>query len=203
MKDKNLTALPLFCKPERLGIVYEKKISDATISFKSLDLTEDLAMIHKWVNMDYTKTFWQMRGSIGLLRSCYQCILQNPFAHSFTGMYNGAPVCQFDIYKVANDELATHIDFEDQDCGFHLLMAPRTIPIRRLTITLIECFLEFYFSHSPASKMFAEPDIQNSKSILLLESAGFEKIKTVELSYKTAHVYSLTKEKFYASHQTS
>ncbi len=44
--------------------------------------------------------------------------------------------------------------------------------------------------------MFAEPDVQNNKSIALLQKSGFEKIKTIDMSYKKAHVYQLTKNKF-------
>jgi hypothetical protein len=169
-----------------------------SLSFRSFDLTADLPLIHQWVNMDYTRTFWQMRGSIGLLRACYQCIQQNPFAHSFIGLYQQSPVCQFDIYQVAADELADHVEHDPLDAGFHLLMAPSQSPIHGLTVTLVEAFLDFYFSHPGARNMFAEPDIQNLKSIQLLERVGFTNINTIEMSYKTAHVYSLTKNQFYA-----
>jgi len=169
-----------------------------SLSFRSFDLNGDLALIHEWVNMDYTRTFWQMRGSIGLLRACYQCIQQNPFAHSFIGLYEQSPVCQFDIYQVAADELAGHVDYESIDTGFHLLMAPSKAPVHQLTATLIRAFLDFYFSHPGCGKMFAEPDIQNLKSIVLLRRSGFTEMKTIEMSYKTAHVYSLTKNQFYA-----
>ncbi len=171
---------------------------EASLSFRSLDLNADLALLHRWVNMDYTRTFWQMRGSIGLLRACYQCIQQNPFAHSFIGLYQQLPVCQFDIYQVKADELAAHVDHGLMDCGFHLLMAPREQPVHQLTLTLVQAFLDFYFSHPGSGRMFAEPDIQNGKSIELLEKSGFTRIKTIEMSYKTAHVYSLTKTQFYA-----
>lgn len=181
-------------------ILYDKFFDTlgTDLSFRSFDLAGDLPLIHTWANMDYTRSFWQMRGSIGLLRACYQCIQQNPYAHSFIGLYEKSPVCQFDIYQVAADELANHVDYDPIDTGFHLLMAPRKQPIHHLTASLLQAFLDFYFSHPGSGKMFAEPDIQNLKSIHLLEHAGFTKIKTIEMSYKTAHVYSLNKNQFYA-----
>jgi hypothetical protein len=181
-------------------ILYNRSFDavDASLQFRSFDLKGDLAFVHEWVNMDYTRTFWQMRGSIGLLRACYQCIQQNPFAHSFIGLYGGSPVCQFDIYQVAADELANHVDYEFADTGFHLLMAPNKQPVHELTVTLVNAFLDFYFSHPGSGKMFAEPDIENLKSIDLLQRSGFTEMKTIEMSYKTAHVYSLTKDQFYA-----
>jgi RimJ/RimL family protein N-acetyltransferase len=203
--SQRLTTCPLSLKNLGAGIIYQKKFKSPNgfISFRSLDLEKDLSMLHTWVNMDYTRTFWQMRGSIGLLRACYQCIQQNPFAHSFIGLLNDKPVCQFDIYKVANDELSNHIEFDDLDCGFHLCMAPLKVPVHGLTITLITAFLDFYFLNDQTGKMFAEPDIENFKSIYLLERSGFKKSGTVQLSYKKAQVYSLTKDQFYATHQIS
>ncbi len=142
---------------------------------------------------------WQMRGSLGLLRACYQCIMQNPYAHSFIGLYQEKPICQFDLYKVAVDELSTLVTHEPQDCGFHLLMAPNEKPVHGLTHSLIKAFLDFYFGMPATGSMFAEPDAQNTKSIRLLENAGFSCIDIVEMSYKSAYVYSLTKESFYAT----
>lgn len=179
-----------------------KAISNQIISvnkelgFRSFNTETDLNLLHNWVNQDYAQAFWQMRGSLGLLRSCYQCIMQNPYAHSFIGLYDGNPICQFDLYKVAVDELAALVNHDPQDCGFHLLMAPNQQPIHGLTQSLIQAFLDFYFSLESTGSMFAEPDAQNDKSIRLLENAGFQRIATVAMSYKTAHVYSLTKEQF-------
>ena len=58
---------------------------------------------------------------------------------------------------------------------------------------MIKAFLDYYFSFAQAKRMYAEPDINNTKSITLLEKAGFQKITTVQMSYKQAHVYSLQK----------
>jgi hypothetical protein len=203
--DQNLLHPMLFCKHFTNEVIPGKKYPslDAIISFRSFDLEKDLSMIHQWVNMDYTRTFWQMRGSIGLLRACYQCIQQNPYSHSFMGLIDDKPICLFDIYKISADELSKHVQFSDHDCGFHLLMSPNHSPVSGLTITLTMAFLDFYFSQNPYGKMFAEPDIENTKSVKLLERSGFQKLNTVEMSYKTAHVYSTTKENFYAQNKIS
>ena len=190
---------PLWCKQFSDQLVYHSHFQrdiNGFISFRSFDLEKDLDMIHNWNNLDYARTFWQMRGSVGLLRSCYQCILQNPFAHSFIGLLNQEPVCQFDIYQVSADELANHVQFEPADCGFHLIMAPLDNPVHGLTISIIQHFLWYYFSADQTGAMFAEPDAANGKSIALLEKSGFTRIKTIEMSYKTAHVYQLTNQSF-------
>src|ERR1700730_1007532 len=104
MLPKTTQVQPLWCKEPGKQLLYHSEYLsalDGYISFRSFRLETDLSMVHQWNNLDYSRDFWQMRGSAGLLRSCYQCILQNPFAHSFIGLFNREPVCQFDIYKIA------------------------------------------------------------------------------------------------------
>lgn len=189
----------LFCKPSQEQRLQKALFSkfypgiSGTISFRSLELKTDLSLIHDWVNQDYALEYWQMSGHFSQLYAIYQCMEYNPFAHSFIGMLNGNIVCQFDVYSVAVDELKEHIKYEKHDCGFHLLMAPNKNPVKGLTNTMINAFLDFYFSFPQAKRMYAEPDVNNLKSIALLGNAGFQKMNTVQMSYKQAHIYSLEK----------
>lgn len=204
---------PLFCKPPANNqpnqILFEKHYPNlkGTIQFRSLNLKEDLKTIHAWVNSSYALEYWQMDGQFSQLFAIYQCMAYNPFAHSFVGYLTPNPsphgegslqppskmICQFDVYSIAVDELADHLEFESHDCGFHLLMSPNEQPIKGLTVSVVNAFLEYYFSFSEAKAMYAEPDITNLKSILLLGKTGFRKIKRVEMSYKTADVYLRTR----------
>ncbi len=190
---------PLFCKPDIfneqhqiLSTKYCPEIN-GTISFRTLNLQKDLELIHQWVNMDYSKDYWQMNGQFSQLYSVYQCMAYNAYAHSFVGMLNGNLICQFDVYSVFADELREHIACESHDCGFHLLMAPNRKPLPGLTKAIVTSFLNYYFSFEKAKRMYAEPDMLNLKSIALLKKCGFEKVKCVEMSYKKAVVYCLEK----------
>lgn len=183
----------LFCKPTDINneMVHSEFVDsvNGTIAFKSLSLNTELPAIHKWVNMDYTQEYWQMNGHYSQLYAIYQCMEYNPYSHSFTGFHNGMLVCQFDVYSVFADELKRQIDHEKHDCGFHLLMSPNKVPVPGLTTTIVNSFLKYYFSFPDARRMYAEPDVNNKKSIELLERCGFKKLKTVDMSYKRAHVY--------------
>lgn len=194
------SALPrLFCKPENADdfIYYSPKAHGAHhISFKSLDIDKELPSIHLWVNKQYTARFWQMDGPYGPFKNVYQKIVAHPNAHSFTGHYNGKMVCQFDVYMLGVDELSYHLPDESNYCGFHLLMSPNDKPIRGLTVAVINSFLHYYFSFAEGEKMYAEPDIENEKSIHLLQQCGFQFLETLKMSYKTAHLYCLTRQHF-------
>ena len=187
----------LFCKPsnkndEFVFSVFSKSVQ-GTISFKSLNLKTELPIIHEWVNMGYTLDYWQMNGHYSQLYAIYQCMELNPYSHSFTGWLNDKMICQFDVYSGFADELGQHIEHEPNDCGFHLLMSPNRLQVPGLTTAIVKSFLEYYFSFPEAKRMYAEPDINNKKSIALLERCGFELVKTVEMSYKRADVYVFEK----------
>lgn len=189
----------LHCKPDQVKqcVHYSKSAHLAqAISFRSLDLQEDLPQIHEWVNMDYTSRYWQMDGPFEWLREIYEQILSHPNAHSFVGYYGDQLICQLDVYQIGVDELSYLIPEASHQCGFHLLMAPNKLPIKGLTSAIIKSFLEFYFSFETSEKMYAEPDASNQKSIDLLQEAGFCFLKTIELSYKTAHLFYLDKKSF-------
>lgn len=205
MNEQNLHLFPaLFCKPpirqaqgDNAKSLFSKFYPEikATLSFRPLNLKEDLALIHEWVQQHYALKYWQMNGPYSQLYAIYQCMELNPYSASFVGLLNGQVVCQYDVYSVFADELKQHVDVKPNDCGFHLLMSPNKQPVKGLTSIIVNAFLEYYFSFPQAKRMYAEPDVYNVKSIDLLERCGFHKVKTVEMSYKTAHVY--VKERAY------
>lgn len=181
------------------GILFSKCIPslNKTIAFRSFDLATDLAMIHGWVNREYALQYWQLNGPPERVYDTYYNIQRNSNAHSYIGLLDNEPVCQFDIYRVLADETRQFIITADaNDCGFHLIMAPLEKPIHGLSAALIRTMLEYYFSYAEASRMYAEPDITNRRSNFLLRQAKFQFIQSIQMSYKTANLYCLNRQQF-------
>jgi hypothetical protein len=191
---------PLFIKPLYYpgSVLYSRffKKINATLSFRSFNLDTDLELIHQWVNLEYALPFWQLDGNKQRVYDLYYSIQRNSNGHSYIGLLNDIPVCQFDIYRVLADEIRQYITAGENDCGFHLLMAPNNKPVPGLSLTITLAFLEYYFSFPQAERMFAEPDINNPRSNSLLIRAGFQFLRSIKMSYKTAHLYCLNKQQF-------
>ncbi len=194
----------LFCKPAAQTpagqILYSKRMEapEATISFRSLSLSTDLDMIFDWVNKAYSKRFWQLAGSKKLVLNTYQEILENPATHSFIGLLGETPVCQIDVYLLIVDELWKEVlDGKSNDCGFHLLMTPPKTSRRGLSEKMLRAFFDFYFSFPDAERLFGEPDKDNALANRLALAAGMEFLYKVQLSYKEANLYSITKQQFH------
>lgn len=195
---------PLFCKPlpgmqahELLFSITDKDL-DGNIAFRSLDLEIDLRTIHDWVNQPYSKRYWQMNGDEVSLHNTYNEVLKNPAAHSFIGLFNNSIVCQIDCYLVAADEIKDHVESSPGNCGLHILMCPPRQLVKGLTEAMLKAFIKFYFSFDAAQILFGEPDAKNTAANIAAKRAGFEFQKQITLSYKTANLYSITREKFLA-----
>lgn len=179
-------------------VLFTRQVAElnASLSFRSLDLSIDLQLIYEWVNKAYAQKFWQLNGSCAMIESIYKGILQNPQAHSFIGLIGEKPVCQIDVYAVQTDELAAYIDAEPGDCGLHLLMCPPREMQKGWSFYSLRVFQEFYFSAEGSGRLFAEPDQDNYTANQLAINTGFRFQKTIELSYKTANLYSINREDF-------
>lgn len=196
---------PLFCKPlpgmpdhEILVAGWSPDIR-GTIAFRSLRLSHDLDLVHDWVNQPYARKYWQMEGERDQLHDTYQVLQDNPLAHSYIGLFNGKRVCQIDCYQVAADELKNHVDHPPGAAGFHILMCPPRLSQKGLAVAMIKFFVRFYFSFGAAETLYGEPDSANTAANLAAKRAGFIFQKQIQLSYKTANLYSITRDQFYKS----
>lgn len=169
------------------------------IAFRSLDLSADLPLIHEWVNQTYAKRFWQMDRDEVYLHNHYNELLNNALAHSFIGLFNEKIVCQIDCYQVSDDELKEHVPAAPGNCGFHILMLPPKESFKSLTESMLRAFVKFFFSFGAAQTLYGEPDAKNTPANMAAKRSGFEFQKTIELSYKTANLYAITRQQFFAN----
>ncbi len=184
---------------EILFLITDKEIG-GTIAFRSLCLKTDLDTIHDWVNQPYARRYWQLNVDRRSLYDLYRAVLKNRLAHSFIGLFNDRVVCQVDLYSASEDELKDHVDVSPGNCGLHILMCPPRQLQKGLTEAMLKAFIQFYFSFSAAGTLFGEPDHRNAAANLAARRSGFNFQKTIQLSYKTANLYSITKTQFHATH---
>jgi len=72
-------------------------------------------------------------------------------------------------------------------------MLPPKLSAKGLALEALRAFVEFYFSFSLSKKLYGEPDKENLLANLLARKVGFQFIKEVTLSYKTANLYLISK----------
>jgi RimJ/RimL family protein N-acetyltransferase len=182
---------------KRETVLHVQQFPDYTLEIRPLSLTRDIAVLHRWVNMDYAKTFWQMEGSYARIYHHYEKFLASGLGDSLMFFYPGnpAPIAQMDFYHPGLDEVGTRYEVKEGDIGIHLLMGPPTSPVKGLTTHVMLCGISYLFILG-AQRIIGEPDINNTNANELVKRAGFEFVKPITLSYKTANLYFLEKANF-------
>ncbi len=189
----------LFCKPGpgHTLPLYKSNLGEENLSFRPIDIANDLDLIHSWVNQPYARRYWQQAGPISVLEEYYQYILVNPFAHSFIGLSNDNVVAQIDCYHITQEELSNHVENTPGSCGLHILMLPPRQNRKGLTESVLKAFVDFYFSFGEAEVLYGEPDINNTAANAAALLAGFTYQRTIELAEKTANLYAFTREQYF------
>ncbi|HYE53968.1 MAG TPA: GNAT family N-acetyltransferase [Chitinophagaceae bacterium] len=182
----------------KAGKLYEKHFSHSmTISIHPFNVRKDTLFIHEWVNQDYAKRFWQMDGrTINELKKVYRHISTCHFAQSFMARINYNRICQLDLYHAPDDEVSLHYNAQPGDYGIHVLMAPRQQRVPGLSVCVLQTFLEYFFSFPDIERIIGEPDAENHRANQLVQKLGFRFMKTISMSYKTANLYTCTRNDF-------
>jgi acetyl CoA:N6-hydroxylysine acetyl transferase len=174
--------------------VYERRFPRGNhITIRSLCLETDIPLIYEWVNQDYAKRFWQMDGRpLGEITMVYEQIMLCDFAQSFIACCNHKPVCQLDVYHAMQDEVSLHYKAHQGDYGIHVLMAPNRTPMPGLSAQVLQAFMEYFFLCPEVERIIGEPDAENARANALVRKLGFRFRKQINMSYKTANLYTCT-----------
>lgn len=167
-------------------------------------LSRDMRTIHKWVNLDYAKRFWQMDYTYGKLYKHYEAFLDRRVGGSLTFFMDNRkrPLALMDFYQVIVDEIGSFYEAGPEDVGIHFLMAPIKKKVPGLSRNVLLTGLSYLFSLG-VERIVGEPDARNEKANQLVTSVGFTFIKEIQMSYKRAHLYLYERNDFLKDHPSS
>lgn len=183
--------------PINQSILYQVNYEHfGTIEFRALDIEQDIALIHKWVNRPYA-VFWGLQGStIEQVREEYNRLTEPEHYDVFIGLYNGKIAFLLERYDPKQDIIANYYSTQVGDCGIHILVAPANRPIPNFTWYVFNAITKFMFSNTKVQRLIVEPDIQNKKMFAICERIGFVLDKIITLPHKTAQLAFYTRTNF-------
>lgn len=181
-----------FDELKRKVVLHVQPFAHYSLEIRALSLTRDIPVIHKWVNMDYAKAFWQMQGPYKEFYHHYEKFLSGGLGSSIVFFFPGDinPVAQMDFYNAQLDEVGAMYESQPDDIGIHLLMGPNTKRVKGLTTSVMVSGISYLFSIG-AKRIIGEPDVNNVNANQLVKRLGFQLVKRVQLSYKSANLYLL------------
>jgi RimJ/RimL family protein N-acetyltransferase len=147
----------------------------------------DLPLLHSWMNDPEVADFWDLAGPRGRVDQHIAAQLDSHHSSPYLGRLDGAAMSYWEIYRADLDPLAAHYQARPHDTGVHLLIGPGEHRGRGIGSALISAVTEWTLSRSFwASRVVAEPDVRNTRSIRAFCNAGFQPCGVLDLPDKQA-----------------
>ena len=156
-------------------------------ALRPLEVATDLRTVHAWMNDPEVAEFWRKALPLGGIESYLHGQLGSAHSHPCIGELDGVPMSYWELYRADLDALADHYPARPHDAGVHLLVGPADYRGRGLAAPMLATVSSWQLAADPrADRVVAEPDIENRRSILAFERAGFCRAGDIDLPAKRA-----------------
>jgi acetyl CoA:N6-hydroxylysine acetyl transferase len=178
----------------RYAVALDHEVFAGNFSLRRLDPYQDLELVHSWMNDPEVARFWKMPWPPEEIASYLH--RQHTSGHStpYVGLLNGVPISYWEVYCADLDPLAQHYAAREHDVGLHMLLGPAECRGRRLAADLIRAVSTRLLSHDPRTRVVAEPDVENTRVIRILEDLGFRRAADLDLPKKRAALMVLDRD---------
>ena len=147
---------------------------------------KDLAVLHRWMNDPEVAAFWDLDGPREVLDRHIAAQLSSAHSEPYLGRLDGEAMSYWEVYRADQDPLAAYYSARRGDVGIHVLIGPGSYRGRGVGSTLIRAVADWALSRTASSRVLAEPDLRNQRSIRAFTNAGFEARGVLELPDKQA-----------------
>ncbi|WP_260610336.1 GNAT family N-acetyltransferase [Streptomyces sp. WAC06614] len=148
----------------------------------------DLELLTGWMNDPEVAAFWELAGPATVTAAHLRAQLHGD-GHSIPclGVLDGTPMSYWEIYRADLDPLARHYPARPHDAGVHLLIGPAADRGRGLGTVLLRAVADLVLDNRPrCTRVVAEPDVRNTRSVSAFLGSGFRCAATVDLPDKRA-----------------
>jgi acetyl CoA:N6-hydroxylysine acetyl transferase len=147
----------------------------------------DLPLLHAWMNDPDVAAHWDLAGPRELVDRHVADQLESRHSTPYLGRLDTEAMSYWEVYRADLDPIAGHYQARAHDTGLHLLIGPGQHRSRGIGSVLIRAVAEWTLSRSFwASRVIAEPDVRNTRSVRAFCNAGFQPCGVLDLPDKQA-----------------
>ncbi|MGH4022883.1 MAG: GNAT family N-acetyltransferase [Pseudonocardiaceae bacterium] len=152
-----------------------------------LDPQRDTDVLHAWMNDPEVARFWEMPWPRRQIARYLHQQLDSAHSTPYVGFLEGTAMSYWELYRADLDPLAAHYPARRGDAGVHLLLGPAGYRGRGLGVGLLRAVSGWQLDADPsATRVVAEPDVRNLRSVRAFERAGFRRNAEIDLPDKRA-----------------
>jgi RimJ/RimL family protein N-acetyltransferase len=156
-------------------------------SLRPLDHDRDLARVHAWMNDAEVARFWHKAWPVDQVAAYLRDQQASSHSAPYVGEFDGVPMSYWELYRADHDSLAQYYPAREHDTGIHLLLGPTEWRGRGLAGPLLRLVSDCLLATDPqATRVVAEPDVENMRSVRAFERAGFRRVADIDLPTKRA-----------------
>lgn len=149
----------------------------------------DVPLVHEWMRNPHVAARWKQDWPLPRWQAELDEQLAGDRSRPCLVSRAGRPTAYTEVYWVARDRLAAHLDHSPYDLGVHLAIGSVSATGRGLGTELAAVIPAGIFAAHPlCTRVVAEPDETNGPMLGCLLSAGWVREGTVVLPHKTAAI---------------
>ena len=145
----------------------------------------DLHRIHGWMNDPAVARYWELDGPVERVAAHLAEQCASTRTEALLARLSGRPIGYWEIYRAAEDRLASYYPAQPADVGIHLLIGEPDCRGVGLGGLLLSAVCDAIQRQGPR-RVVAEPGERNTASVRAFRSAGFAAVATLRLPEKRA-----------------
>ncbi|WP_435246715.1 GNAT family N-acetyltransferase [Streptomyces sp. NRRL F-5630] len=155
---------------------------------RPVTLPRDLALLTGWMNDPAVAAFWELAGPPDVTEAHVRPQIEGDGRSvPCLGLLDGRPMSYWEIYRADHDVLTPYYPARPHDIGVHLLLGGGTDRGRGVGTGLLRAVTSLILAHRPrTTRVLAEPDVRNVRSVAAFLRAGYRKDRELELPDKRA-----------------
>jgi lysine N-acyltransferase len=174
-----------------LGAPYELRL---------VDPDADAEMIAEWMNRPHLAQAWEYAWPVPRWRTHLEAQLAGQYSRPILGTIEGTPVAYFELYRAAQDSIATRYAAEPHDLGLHAAIADLGLLNRGLGLQLLPRVVASVFELDPrCRRVMFDPDHRNTSARRVCEHAGCVFLGEHDMANRRMALYALPRSAHDAS----
>lgn len=186
--------------PKPIGRVYRRFIpwlqGEMTLDVATLD---DLADIHRWMNLPRVNQFWHEAGERAHHRKYLEGMFADPHIIPLMARFDEQAFGYFEVYWAKEDLVGSFCAAGDYDRGCHVIIGEEAFRGSAWFTAWLPSLLHFMFLDDPRTeRIVQEPQADHYRQLRNLQRSGFFHTATVDLPNKRAAIVEISRRKFFS-----